>query len=142
MARYTTTFRSNRSIEETFAYFSDFVNALEWDPSVRSAQRSDDGPIVVGSEFLLDAVFAGRVQHLTYSVTAIELLHRVVFEAAIPFGRSVDTITFAPVLGGCRVTYDAQLQLRGAFKLLEPVMALLFRRTGNRARVGMIEVLA
>lgn len=55
---------------------------------------------------------------------------------------SLDRITFEPSHGGTRITYDAELALKGPFKLFDPLLALAFKRVGDRALAGMRETLA
>jgi hypothetical protein len=38
---------------------------------------------------------------------------------------------------GTRVTYDADLSLKGPLRLADPLLALAFRRVGDRARDGL-----
>ncbi|HEY1825080.1 MAG TPA: SRPBCC family protein [Acidimicrobiales bacterium] len=134
MARYVAVIPSSWSIERTFGYMSDLSNARLWDPSVRSAQRRDDGEIVVGSTFDLSVRFAGRDTTLTYHVSEIEPSQLVVFTSTTPGLFSQDSLGFASRPEGCEMTYDASLRLRGAAGVLNPLLAVLFRRLGDRAR--------
>ncbi|MBV8221122.1 MAG: hypothetical protein JO325_21875, partial [Solirubrobacterales bacterium] len=43
---------------------------------------------------------------------------------------------------GTRVTYAADLRLKGLLRLADPLLALAFRRVGDRALAGLREVLA
>ena len=55
---------------------------------------------------------------------------------------SVDVITFEPTDdGGCRVTYDADLSLKGAFRFGDPLLGVVFGRIGDRAAGGLRRVL-
>jgi hypothetical protein len=54
---------------------------------------------------------------------------------------SVDTITVVPDADGSVVTYDAQLTLSGVLKVADPLLALAFKRIGDRAAKGLIEAL-
>ncbi len=141
MARFRTTFAAVRDPDSAFTYLSDFSHATEWDPGVRAASRLDDGPLRVGSRFSVDAAFLGRVLALEYAITAFEPSHRVVFEAEIPFGRSVDEITFHPKDTGTMITYDADLRLAGFAKVIDPFMGVALRKIGNRARAGLVRTL-
>lgn len=53
MAMYETTLIVPRPIEETFAFVSDFRNAARWDPRTYSASKTTDGPIEIGTRFML-----------------------------------------------------------------------------------------
>ncbi len=137
MARYTTTIDSSLPPADAFAYMADFSNTRDWDPSVTRADRPADGPIGVGSRFDLVTRFGGRDVPLTYVVVAYEPPAKVVLEAVAAGFTSRDTISVEPAGDGSRVTYDAVLTFRGPRRILEPVMQLLFKRVGDRARDGM-----
>jgi len=137
MARYRTVIDSPKPREELFPYLADFSNAQEWDPGVVRAERSDKGAVKVGSEFELVAAFMGRETPLTYRVTALDAPRSVTFRGENATVVSLDTITFADRPDGTRVTYDADLQLKGVLKLGDPALRLAFGKIGDKARDGL-----
>lgn len=141
MARYRTVIDSPKPREELFAYLSDFSSAREWDPGVSRATRSDSGEVQVGSQFDLVASFMGRETPLSYKVTAIEPPRSVTFRGENSNVVSLDTITFADRPNGTRVTYDADLTLKGPLKLADPLLKLAFGRIGDKARDGLRDAL-
>jgi carbon monoxide dehydrogenase subunit G len=141
MARYVTSIDSPRDPEELFAYLSDFANAKEWDPGVVDASRAGTGPVQVGTEFRLVAAFMGRKVPITYAVTALDPPRSVTFRGENASVVSLDTISFEPRGGGTRVTYDADLRLKGPARLADPVLKLAFNRIGDAAAAGLRGVL-
>lgn len=136
MARYVTTIDSRLPPDEAFAYMADFSHAVEWDPSVEEAKRVG----AAGSEAAFELVvrFGGRRLPMRYETAAFDpSQRRVVLRADNPRFVSCDTITVAPTPAGSSVHYDAALDLRGAGKLLDPLLQVLFRRTGDKAAAGM-----
>ncbi len=131
MARFVTTIESTLSPEDAYAYMADFANALEWDPSVTEARRSGE------NAFDLVAKFGGRGVPLHYAIVSSDPPRSVVLEARKPSFTSRDTITVAPAPGGSTVHYDARLEFKGAGRLFDPLMQLLFNRTGAKAAAGM-----
>lgn len=131
MARYVTTIASTLAPEAAYAYMADFSNALEWDPSVTEAKRSGE------SAFDLVAKFGGRGVPLHYETVASDPPRSLVLEARKPSFTSRDTITVAPAPGGSTVHYDARLEFTGVGRVLDPLMQLLFNRTGAKAAAGM-----
>ena len=77
MPRYSTVIKSTWSVEDAFAFMSDFSNAPHWDPGVLSTRRIDTGAVREGSAFDLVVVFAGRKVRLRYAVRTIEAAQRV-----------------------------------------------------------------
>ena len=137
MARYSTTIASRLAPADAFAYMADFSNARFWDPSVSEGARKDDGPIGLGSEFAIVARFGGREVPLTYAIVTYEPPVKVVLEARRGFV-SRDTITVeAAAGGGSLVHYDALLAFGGVARLAAPLVQLVFRRVGGKAKAGL-----
>lgn len=138
MARYLATLETPRPQADVFAYLSDFSTTQEWDPGVAEAQRLDDGPIAVGSRFNVVADFMGRRTPLVYAVVALDAPNAITLRGENATVVSLDTITFAPAAGGgTRVTYDADLSLKGPLRLADPLLKLVFNRIGDRAVDGL-----
>ena len=141
MPHYHTVIKSSWNARKAFAYMSDFSNAAQWDPGVKAARRRDQGEVGVGSVFDLTVPFAGQSMVLGYQVVAMEAPHRVVFEASTDRLESVDTLTFAERGDGCEMTYEADLKFKGVAALANPLLAVGFRRVGDRARDSLRKVL-
>ena len=138
MARYVATLESPRTQEDVFAYLSDFSTTQEWDPGVAEAQRLDEGPIAVGSRFNVVADFMGRKTPLVYAVVAYDAPHSITLRGENATVISLDTIAFEPTAaGGTRVSYDADLTLKGPLGLGDPLLKLVFGRIGDRAVAGL-----
>ena len=138
MARYVTTIESPRPQADVFAYLSDFSTTQEWDPGVAEAARLDEGPIVTGSRVRVVADFMGRKTPLVYEVTAIDPPNSITLRGENATVVSLDTMTFEPTAaGGTRVVYDADLTLKGALRLADPALKLIFNRIGDKAAAGL-----
>lgn len=142
MARYKATLQTQLSREEVFAYLSDFSNTEEWDPGTVRAERVGQAPIGEGSEFRLLAAFLGRESAITYRVVQYDPPNAVSFRGENSTVVSLDQVTFAPAANGTRITYDAELTLKGPLKLADPLLTLAFKRVGDRALAGMRDTLA
>lgn len=141
MARYQATIETRQSREEVFAYLSDFTTAQEWDPGVVEAERLDDGPIGEGAQFRLVAEFMRRRSPLTYRVVEYDPPSAITFQGENATVTSRDRISFEPTEDGARISYDADLTLKGALRITDPLLALAFKRTGDRALDGLRRVL-
>lgn len=141
MARYRAGTETQWTADEAFAYLSDFSTSAEWDPGVVESKRLDHGAVGEASEFRLVARFLGRNTQLTYRVTEYEPPRAVTFLGENATVVSHDRITFEPIATGTRVTYDADLRLKGLIRVVDPVLALAFKRVGDRALAGLSEVL-
>jgi hypothetical protein len=100
------------------------------------------GPVGVGSGFRLVSRFLGRRMPLEYRITEFDRPTRVVLTADEASIRSTDEIRFVATDGGSRATYEAVLELKTPLgPLLDPLLAIAFRRIGARAAAGLREAL-
>jgi hypothetical protein len=139
MANYRTTIETTQSPQAAFEYLSDFGNTRHWDPSVARAHKLGDDPVGHGSAFRVVTRFWGREVELEYRITEFEPGRRVVMTAETPRLRSVDEMTFEPMVADCgtRVTYDAELTLNGPYRVADPLLQLAFNRLGDAAAAGL-----
>lgn len=143
MARYKATIPSGRPAAEVFDYMAKFSNVTEWDPTAVSAHSIDGKGPGLGAGFHVEVKFAGRTIPLDYETTAYESPKRVVLRAENSTTISEDTVTVTEKPGGgCEMTYDADLRLKGALRLFDPVLGLMFRRLGDNAADGLRRELA
>jgi carbon monoxide dehydrogenase subunit G len=142
MARYVGEIATPRAPEEVFDYMADFTSVERWDETAVRAVRLDDGPIGLGARFRVTVRFAGRENDYDYETIAYERPTRLVLRAESGSVVSEDEVTVAPDGNGSLLTYDASLQAKGAMKLAEPVLALLFKRLGDNAAAGLARELS
>ena len=142
MAHFRDSVPSTLGPEETFDYLAWFSNAGEWDPGVVEAEPLGDEPARVGSRFRVVTEFAGRRNDLVYEIVELDRPRRVRLVAEAPSFTSDDTIEVAGSAGGVEVTYDADLRMKGLFKLSEPITRVIFNRVAGRAKDGLEKALA
>jgi hypothetical protein len=138
MARYTATVETPGRRSDVAAYLSDFSTTQEWDPGVVEAQRLDHGPIRVGSRFRVVARFLGRRAELTYEIVRHDPDELVTLRGENATVVSLDTMRFSDMPeAGTRVSYEAELTLKGPLRALDPLLGLAFNRVGDRAAAGL-----
>jgi carbon monoxide dehydrogenase subunit G len=126
------------SIERAFSYVADFSTAQEWDPGIPSARRLDDGPIGPGSTFELVSRFGSTEQTIVYEITAFHPPNSVTFVGDGKRFRGTDVISFAAGKdGGTRVTYVADLGLKGPSSLALPFIRGRLDEMSDRAVAGL-----
>jgi carbon monoxide dehydrogenase subunit G len=143
MPNYTGTVESPKPVEEVFRYMADFSNTADWDPNITAAAVTSAGdPVAVGATF--HVVQGSGLTKVELDYETVELVdgQKVVLRSETGSLVSIDTITVAPKGSGSEVTYDVDIELKGARKLAEPVMAVLLKRIGDQARKGLQEQLA
>ena len=143
MARYRATVETTRDAEEVFAYLSDFSTTAEWDPGVLEAQRLDP-EVKLGSRFRLLANFRGRQAEIVYTVVRYEPPRLITLRGENATVVSLDTIEVEGVgaAAGARVTYDAQLSMKGILRIGDPLLARAFKPVGDNALSGLRRKLA
>lgn len=108
-------------------YLKDFSHATQWDPGTVSCTRLDSGPVQVGSRWHNVSKLIAVKAELEYEL--VELRDNgVVFVGTNEGSRSVDTIDVLPADDGVRVTYDANVTLKGKAKYAEPLLFLVFQK--------------
>jgi hypothetical protein len=137
VARYHATIHSAADQRSAFEYLSRFDRAAEWDPGVAEGTMLTAEPVARGSRFALVARFLGRSVPLEYEVIDFVALQRIVLRAETAAIRSTDTITFGADGTGTLVEYEALLETKGIARLADPLLAIAFRRIGDRAAKGL-----
>jgi hypothetical protein len=85
--------------------------------------------------------FFGRRAALAYRIVEFEPGEAVTLRGENATVVSLDRMTFEPSDGGTRVTYDADLALKGPLRIADPLLGLAFDRVGDRALEGLRETL-
>jgi hypothetical protein len=143
MAIFETELNIAAPLAETFAYVSDFSNAPSWDPRTYAAEKTTDGPIGIGTRFILTGGmlpkgFLTRLR-IPVSLAGMPLPYDVVhYDAPRTFtlrGESAilrweDILEFSSDGENTRLRYFARLELKGLLVMGEPFLRLLFRRIG------------
>lgn len=106
---------------KVFDYVADFSSAQAWDPGIPSARRLDDAPLGVGSKFELVSRFGSTEQTIVYEITVFDRPNTITFVGEGSNFQGTDVISFADLEGGgTRVTYEADLGLKGLAALATP----------------------
>jgi len=138
LVRYRREIQVATPADVTFAYLSDFSNTSEWDPGIVEARRLTPAPTAVGSRFEVTALFRGRPQRFEYVVTELDDGLRIALRGEGEKAVSDDVIVVAAAGdGGTRVVYEADLRLKGVYRVAEPILAATFERMGDAALDGL-----
>lgn len=140
MADYSASVTSPWAPERAFDYLAAFHHVQEWDPSMKEAEQLSDGdPLTVGARFRVVAETGPSESELIYETVEIDRPHKVVLVSDTDSFTSTDTITVTPHGEGSEVTYTAEIELKGARKAGEPLLALGLKRMGDEAHEGLAE---
>ena len=152
MADYETVITVPRPIDETFAFISSFHNAARWDPRTYESTMATDGPVRVGTRFILrgGALKASTVRRLRiplalasmrlpYDITELDAPNHFVLEGENAIYRYDDRISFATDGDHTQVTYAATLHLKGPLRIFDRVLQRNFTRIGDDATAGIAD---
>ena len=105
---------------------------------------------MIGDGAAPDSVFDVEVKSivgattLRYRTTGFEPPERVQLEATSRLFTSIDVIEIAgvgPLQDGSAITYSAELRLNGPLAVFDRLLAIAFRRIGDRAAEGLARAL-
>lgn len=139
MARYRTVIDIPIGRDDLFAYMAAFENVAEWDPSIVEGERIGGGELGVGTQFRIVVSNFGRQSPLIYEIVEYEPPASATFRAETSAIRSTDSITVSQRPGETsRLTWEADLRLKGVLRLWDIPMRLIFKRIGDKGRNGLV----
>ena len=127
----------SRPAADAFRYVAEFENAAEWDPGIAESKKLTDGPVRVGSEYDVVALFREKRQRFRYRVTELEDGRRVVLAGDGEKATSVDEIVIEPAGDGARITYTAEIKLKGLRRIAEALLKPTLAKTADEALAGL-----
>ena len=130
-----------RPVEEVFAYSTDPDRLATWQTNTVSAVREDDGPLGVGSR-LREVHRAPGGKELESLVEVSEYDPGRVFGLHVVEGTPVDArMTFESTNGGTLLRFAGHGQLRGAMRLMQPLLQRVLKRQFARQCATLKEIL-
>lgn len=137
MTSYTAAFESSREPEEAFAYIANFAKAAEWDPNVATSAQREPGSVAVGTIFDLLVESSGRSIPLAYVVVTYDPPRTIVLEAQSAQFATHDEYRIVPLGAGCRVEYEATIEMKGMLRAVEKIVAPRFSASADAAIAGL-----
>jgi len=128
MARAEASIVIDRSPEDICAYMDDPANDPEWQSYVLEAQRTSEGPVRVGTTGRGVSSFLGRSLEWTSVTTEYEPNRKRadhVKWGPIEFDQ---TVSVEEVEGGTKLTFFMEGELRGFFRLADPIVIRMLQR--------------
>lgn len=119
-----------RPPEEVFAYLSNFENNPKWQSGMVSAKFTSPGPLRVGSTYSQEARFLGRPVISEFTVIEYEHGRRVkIASTSGTFPITVTRMVEPDGDGGSRVTAVVEGDASGVYRIAEPILTRLVRRS-------------
>ena len=140
MPTVSRTFSVSPTPDRVIDYLKDFSNAEEWDPGTETCTRNGAGPIEEGATWHNVSKIVGVTAELTYTLKTLTN-RTLVFVGENKSSTSTDTITVDASGAGSVITYEANLEMKGAAKLLSPAMKLVFEKLAGDTEEQLTSVL-
>jgi len=137
MAHSLNRLRTRHSPEVAFDFISDFTHASLWDPHTQSVRKLSDGPIGLGTRFMLTARLGPLTLDFPYEIIEYRRPHVVVFAGRTRYFEYLERVTFTPDAGGTSIEWDANMQLHSLLALGNPILSLVYQRIGDDATGGI-----
>jgi uncharacterized protein YndB with AHSA1/START domain len=140
MQKVAATIRIARSVEDVYAYTSTYGTWPEWRGGVSESEQLTDGPVGVGTRIRGGGKLLGRPVGIVIEVTELEPGSRLAYRGASGPLRTHNVVTFESMADGTQVTWTDEVELRGIFGLLEPLMGRMVRR-GYESDLGRLKAI-
>jgi uncharacterized protein YndB with AHSA1/START domain len=122
-----------RSPAEVFAALQDLEKMPLWNSTLSEVRKTSDGPLAAGSTLVYVGRFLGRGYESPSEYTEFEQDKSFVSKTTSgPFDLEVAT-GLEDVDGGTKLTIQARGESRGFFKIAEPVVVRLTKRSFENA---------
>jgi carbon monoxide dehydrogenase subunit G len=138
--RVQRTIRVHKPLPQVVEYLMDFSHTQDWDPGTVRCERTDTGPITLGSTWTNVSVFLGRTTELDYRLERIEP-NRLTFVGRNSSARAIDDLTFEQDGDGTTIVYSADIAFHGVARLAAPFLKPAFNRLADEVAAAMPPVI-
>jgi hypothetical protein len=115
----------NRPTDEVFDLWADLSQDPKWHPKAKRVEQTSPGPIRAGTRFYGEYEGMGGMHFETLVYERPRVLRRKGVCASFDF---VSTVTLTEGATGTQVHFVGEVHLRGAYKLLAPLMAPMLKK--------------
>ncbi len=141
MASVTNTITIRRPIEDVFAVLTNVENTGKWFPGNVEEHWTSPPPHGVGSTRHAVVTMFGRRTENDAVATEYQPPHRAAMQGTSPNAPILVTLDFAPDGDGTRVDVTSEITLRGAMRVVGPLVAALYGRAWARGLVKLKQLM-
>ena len=132
---------SEKAPTEVLRLVADFRSLKSWDDSVVSVVPLDE-VFGEGSRYWVRVLFSGNPIDMVYTVSMDDAGVRAVVSGVAAKAKATDTIEVESFGEGTIIKYTAKIDMAFPFNLLDPILAIGFKKTVDRAVAGLQRFLA
>jgi hypothetical protein len=126
-----------RPVEDVFDFVADERNEPLYNPRMVRAEKLTPGPVGAGTQFSTTVVSGRRPLDMVVEYTAAQRPHRLASRSAMASAEVQGALTFDPVPQGTRMRWSWDLQPKGFYRFLTPLMGPVGRRSERRIWAGL-----
>ena len=124
-------------VEQVFDIVADERNEPRYNPRIVRAQRTSQGPIGRGARFTAQPKGMGARGVMTIEVMNFDRPGRLATSIRSSYMDADGTLTFTQVEGGTRMRWSWDMRLRGAIRVLSPLLSAIGPRWEYRNWAGL-----
>jgi len=128
MARVEGEITISRPVEEVFDFVADERHEPRYNTRMIRAEQISEGPIGEGTRFRTELRTMGRTMLMVVEFTDYERPSRLASVTRSSMMETEGALTSEPVHGGTRMRWSWEVRLRGAMKLMAPLVGVIGRR--------------
>ena len=121
----------HRPVEEIWKFLSNVENMPKWDRGVLEAKQTSEGPPGIGSTLQTVRQFLGRRQIGNARVAEYVPNRMLALQISVGPITAQTRYTFEPVEGGTQLAQTTDIELRGWWKLITPILSPLLEKDGR-----------
>ena len=120
----------NRPVEQVFTFVADLENTPKWQTGVVNSKKVSEGPIQTGTKFKEVVRVLGRPLDTICEITEYQLNRKMAFKSTTSEAIEYEgQFTFESRDGGTRVDIAGTGELKGLWRLVEPLFAGDIKKT-------------
>jgi len=132
MARIEGEIVIGRPVDVVFDYVADQSNEPQYNPQMVRAEKITPGPVGKGTRFRSAVASRGRTADMLIECTGYDRPELFATTTTMAQADISYTLRFEPTPAGTQMRWLGQMQPKGAFRLLGPVITWLGRRQEQR----------
>jgi len=121
-----------RPVDVVFDYVADQTNEPQYNPHMVRAEKITSGPVGKGTRFRSAVASRGRTAEMLIECTGYDRPKLFATTTTMAQADISYTLRFEPTPAGTRMRWSGQVQPKGAFRLLGPVITWLGIRQEQR----------
>jgi uncharacterized protein YndB with AHSA1/START domain len=126
-----------RPVEDVFDFVADERNEPKYNPRMVRAEKTTPGPVAKGTRWSATIESRGRPLDMTMEVTDYARPDRLGSTTSMSTAQIRGAVTFEPDPAGTRMGWSWELQPKGVFRLMGPIIARMGRRQEAEIWAGL-----